>query len=72
VQKLGKSTDRCGDKAQQQDLDRAADVSAEDEIRQGLEGLARGRTRPAREVFAEIRETFGIPTDGTTVSVSGD
>jgi len=29
-------------------------------IRRGLEDVAAGRTRPAREVFAELREEFGI------------
>jgi predicted transcriptional regulator len=31
-------------------------------IRQGLDDAAKGRTRPAREVFAEIRRKHGIPS----------
>jgi prevent-host-death family protein len=41
--------------AYQQLLDLAAEVSAAEGIRQGLEDVANGRTRPAREVFDEIR-----------------
>ena len=42
-------------------LDLAGEASAAEGIRQGLEDLANGRTRPAREVFDEIREEYGIP-----------
>jgi prevent-host-death family protein len=42
-------------------LDLAADASAAEGIRQGLEDLASGRTRPARDVFNEIRAEYGIP-----------
>jgi len=47
-------------------LDLAAAASAAEGIRQGLEDLANGRTRPAREVFDEIRAEHDIPrcTDG--------
>ena len=36
-----------------------ADVN--EAIRQGLEDVAMGRTRPAQQVFSEIRERYGIP-----------
>ena len=36
-------------------LDIAAQVDPSEGIRQGLEDVTRGRTRPAREVFDEIR-----------------
>lgn len=42
-------------------LDLAAETNAAEGIRQGLEDLANGQTRPAREVFDEIRAEFGIP-----------
>jgi prevent-host-death family protein len=42
-------------------LDIAAGANVEEAIRQGLEDVARGRTRPAREVFNEIRRKHGIP-----------
>jgi prevent-host-death family protein len=42
-------------------LDLAAAASAAEGIRQGLEDLANGRTRPAREVFDEVRAEYGIP-----------
>ena len=41
-------------------LDIAASASAEEGIRQGLEDAAHGRTRPAREVFDELRRKCGI------------
>ena len=41
-------------------LDWAAAQSAVEGIRQGLEDLAAGRTRPAREVIAELRAEFEI------------
>ena len=41
-------------------LDLAAHADAEEDLRQGLEEIAEGRTRPAREVFAELREEYGI------------
>jgi len=40
-------------------LDLAA-ADYEEDLRQGLEDVAQGRTRPAREVFAELREEYGI------------
>jgi prevent-host-death family protein len=42
-------------------LDLAAEASAAEGIRQGLEDLAAGRTRPAREVFDELRAAYDIP-----------
>ena len=47
--------------AYQRLLDIAARADVFEAIRQGLEDVARGRTRPAREVFAEIRQKHGIP-----------
>lgn len=47
--------------AYQRLLDLAADASAAEGIRQGLEDMAAGRTRPAREVFDEIRAEHDIP-----------
>lgn len=42
-------------------LDLAAEASAAEGIRQGLEDLKRGQTRPASEVFDELRGKHGIP-----------
>ncbi len=42
-------------------LDIAAQADAREGIRQGLEDVSRGRTRPSREVFDEIRREYGIP-----------
>ena len=42
-------------------LDMAARNDVFEAIRQGLDDVASGRTRPAREVFAEIRKKHGIP-----------
>jgi len=47
--------------AYQRLLDIAAEANAGEGIRQGLEDLANGRTRPAREVFEEMRAEYGIP-----------
>lgn len=47
--------------AYQRLLDLAASADAEEGIRQGLDDVARGRTRPAREVFDDIRRKHGIP-----------
>jgi prevent-host-death family protein len=46
--------------AYQRLLDLAADASAAEGIRQGLEDLANGRTRPAQDVFDEIRARHDI------------
>jgi prevent-host-death family protein len=42
-------------------LDLAAEASAAEGIRQGLEDLSSGRTRPARAVFDELRADHGLP-----------
>ena len=42
-------------------LDLAAEASEEEGIRQGLEDLREGRTRPMNEVFDEMRRKYGIP-----------
>jgi prevent-host-death family protein len=47
--------------AYQRLLDIAARADSEEGIRQGLEDVAHGRTRPAREVFEEIRRKHDIP-----------
>jgi len=47
--------------AYQRLLDIAARVDTEESILQGLEDVARGRTRPARDVFNEIRRKHDIP-----------
>jgi len=47
--------------AYQRLLDIAANADEEDAIRQGLEDVAHGRTRPAREFFEEFRRKHGIP-----------
>jgi prevent-host-death family protein len=41
--------------AYQRLLDLAAEASARESVRQGLEDAANGRTRPAREVFEAMR-----------------
>ena len=46
--------------AYQRLLDIAALADAEEGVRQGLDDVARGRTRPAREVFDEIRRKHDI------------
>jgi prevent-host-death family protein len=42
-------------------LDIVARADVHEAIRQGLEDVAQGRTRPAQEVFNEIRRRHGIP-----------
>lgn len=42
-------------------LDIAARADVHEASRQGLEDVAHGRTRPAHEVFNEIRRRHGIP-----------
>jgi len=46
--------------ARQKLLDLAAEASAAEGIRQGLENLARDHTRSAKEVFNELRAECGI------------
>lgn len=47
--------------AYQRLLDIAARADAEEGIRQGLDDVAHGRTRPAREFFNEFEAKHGIP-----------
>jgi prevent-host-death family protein len=47
-------------KAYQRLLDIAARADEAEAIRQGLEDVKRGRTRPAREFFAEFEAKHGI------------
>jgi prevent-host-death family protein len=47
--------------AYQRLLDLAARADEEEGIRQGLEDVAHGRTRPARAFFEEFRREHGIP-----------
>jgi prevent-host-death family protein len=46
--------------AYQRLLDLAARADAEEGVRQGLEDVAHGRTRPAKEAFDEIRRKHDI------------
>jgi prevent-host-death family protein len=47
--------------AYQRLLDLAAKADVNEAIRQGLEDLREGRTRPINEVFEEMRQKYGIP-----------
>lgn len=47
--------------AYQRLLDIAARADAHEAIRQGIDDAARGRSRPARGVFDELRRRHGIP-----------
>lgn len=47
--------------AYQRLLDTAARADVDEAIRQGLDDVTRGRTRPAREVFDDIRRRYDIP-----------
>ena len=47
--------------AYQRLLDTAARADVHEAIRQGLDDLAHGRTRPARDVFDDIRRRYDIP-----------
>jgi hypothetical protein len=47
--------------AYQRLLDIAASADEEEAIRQGLDDVAHGRTRPAREFFEEFRRKHGMP-----------
>jgi prevent-host-death family protein len=42
-------------------LDIAARADVYEALRQGLDDAAQGRTRPARDVFDEIRRQYDIP-----------
>ena len=50
-----------GAEAYQRLLDIAAQADAAEGIRQGLDDVAHGRTRPAREAFEGIRRKHDIP-----------
>jgi len=47
--------------AYQRLLDLAAEANASEGIRQGLDDLEHGRTRPAQDVFDELRAEYDIP-----------
>ncbi len=47
--------------AYQRLLDIAARADIHEAIRQGIDDVAKGRTRPAREAFDAIRRRHGIP-----------
>ena len=47
--------------AYQRLLDAAARADVDEAIRQGLDDIAHGRTRPARDVFDDIRRRYDIP-----------
>ena len=47
--------------AYQRLLDIAAEADVNEAIRQGLEDMREGRTRPAKEVFEEMRHKYRIP-----------
>jgi PHD/YefM family antitoxin component YafN of YafNO toxin-antitoxin module len=47
--------------AYQRLLDLAAEASEAEGVRQGLDDIAHGRTRPAEDVFDEIRAEYDIP-----------
>ena len=47
--------------AYQRLLDLAAEADIHEGVRQGLEDLREGRTRPASEVLQEMRHTYRIP-----------
>ena len=46
--------------AYQRLLDIAARADAEEGVRQGLEDVKQGKTRPARQFFSEFEDTHGI------------
>ena len=46
--------------AYQRLLDLAARADAAEGIRQGLQDIEKGRTKPARDVFNEVRAKYGI------------
>ncbi len=47
--------------AYQRLLDIAASADTTEAVRQGLDDVARGRTRPAGKVFADLRGRYDIP-----------
>ena len=48
--------------AYQRLLDLAAEADVFEAVRQATEDIARGRTRPVREAFAELRRRHGLPS----------
>ncbi len=46
--------------AYQRLMDLAAEADEQEGVRQGDEDIAAGRTRPANEVFAEMRKQYGL------------
>lgn len=48
-------------RAYQRLLDIAAQFDSAEGTRQDFEDLSRGRTRPARQVFDEVRREYGTP-----------
>ncbi len=46
--------------AYQRRMDLAAEADELEGVRQGDEDIAAGRTRPADEVFAEMRKQYGL------------
>jgi prevent-host-death family protein len=42
-------------------LDSAARADVYEAVRQGVDDIVRGRTRPARAVFNELRRRYGVP-----------
>lgn len=58
----GKATAVVQDaEAYQRLVDLAERMDTEDAIRRGLDDIANGRTRPAREFFAEFAAKHGLP-----------
>jgi len=57
----GRDAETLAREAIERFLDAAAHADAREGIRQGLDDLANGLGRPAREVFDEIRADYGIP-----------
>ena len=47
--------------AYQRLLDIASRADSNEAVRQGLDDVAHGRLRPAKDVFDEIRAQYGIP-----------
>lgn len=58
----GKAKARVQDaQSYQRLLDIAARADVHEAVRQGLQDVESGRTRPAREVFEEVRHRYGTP-----------
>jgi hypothetical protein len=55
-----KETIARGGESYQRGLDVAALSDVFEAIRQGMDDIAHGRNRPAREVFLSLRRKFGI------------